>query len=213
MYVRSADNQAEARVAVTADFAVLVVEPNELVGWGLRVVLASQPWVSRCVVVGDAGRALEIATRYDVKVALIAADVRGVSGSQVSATLVRSCTGIRTVLLTRDGLLDTAALRAAGAWGSVGRDWPAKQVVAAVHRVGALGRMLPATAGASAVLSPQQLEVLRLMAAGATNREIALQLALSPHTIKDHAGALFRRLQVRNRTQAVQRGQSLGLLA
>jgi two-component system response regulator DesR len=50
------------------------------------------------------------------------------------------------------------------------------------------------------------------MASGATNREIAGSLFLSPNTVKEHTSGLFRKLEVRNRTEAVQRAQRLGLL-
>ena len=50
------------------------------------------------------------------------------------------------------------------------------------------------------------------MASGATNREIAGSLHLSPHTVKEHTSSLFRKLDVRNRTEAVQRAQRVGLL-
>ena len=49
------------------------------------------------------------------------------------------------------------------------------------------------------------------MASGATNREIAGSLHLSPHTVKEHTSALYRKLEVRNRAEAVQRAQRLGL--
>jgi two-component system response regulator DesR len=49
------------------------------------------------------------------------------------------------------------------------------------------------------------------MAGGATNREIADRLYLSPHTVKDHTSSLYRKLEVRNRTEAVQRAERLGL--
>jgi two-component system response regulator DesR len=55
--------------------------------------------------------------------------------------------------------------------------------------------------------------VLELMASGATNPEIAEQLHLSKHTVKEHTSSVYRKLGVRNRTEAVQRGQRLGLLA
>ena len=48
---------------------------------------------------------------------------------------------------------------------------------------------------------------------GATNREIAAELHLSPHTIKEHTSAVYRKLEVRNRAEAVQRAQRLGLLS
>jgi len=62
-------------------------------------------------------------------------------------------------------------------------------------------------------LSEREREVLGLMAAGSTNPEIAAALHLSPHTIKEHTSALYRKLEVRNRTEAVQKAQRLGLLA
>ncbi len=54
---------------------------------------------------------------------------------------------------------------------------------------------------------------LNLMASGATNPEIAEALHLSKHTVKEHTSAVYRKLEVRNRTEAVQRAQRLGLLA
>ena len=63
----------------------------------------------------------------------------------------------------------------------------------------------------SAPLSPREREVLTLMAAGSTNREIAAQLHLSPHTVKEHTSALYRKLDVRNRAEAVRRAERLGL--
>ena len=62
-------------------------------------------------------------------------------------------------------------------------------------------------------LSSREREVLALIATGATNAEIAGQLFLSPHTVKEHTSALYRKLGVRNRAQAVQRAERIGLTA
>jgi ATP/maltotriose-dependent transcriptional regulator MalT len=62
-------------------------------------------------------------------------------------------------------------------------------------------------------LSDRERTVLELMASGATNPEIAEQLHLSRHTVKEHTSAVYRKLGVRNRTEAVQRAQRLGLVA
>jgi ATP/maltotriose-dependent transcriptional regulator MalT len=56
-------------------------------------------------------------------------------------------------------------------------------------------------------------EVLEAIASGATNREIAGRLYLSPHPVKEHASSLFRKLGVRNRAEAVQMAQRLGLIS
>ena len=53
--------------------------------------------------------------------------------------------------------------------------------------------------------------MLDLIARGATNREIAAALHLSPHTIHEHTSSLYRKLGARNRADAVQRAQRLGL--
>ena len=65
----------------------------------------------------------------------------------------------------------------------------------------------------SAPLSEREREVLTHMASGATNKEIAERLFLSPHTVKEHTSALYRKLGVRNRAEAVQRAERLGLTA
>jgi ATP/maltotriose-dependent transcriptional regulator MalT len=54
--------------------------------------------------------------------------------------------------------------------------------------------------------------VLGLVAVGATNREIAEQLHLSPYTVKEYASTLYRKLEVRNRLEAVKRAEKLGLI-
>ena len=54
---------------------------------------------------------------------------------------------------------------------------------------------------------------LGLLVTGATNREIAAQLHLSPHTVKEHTSSVYRKLEVRNRAEAVQRAERLGLTA
>jgi two-component system response regulator DesR len=61
-------------------------------------------------------------------------------------------------------------------------------------------------------LTERERAVLELMAGGSTNPEIAAELHLSKHTIKEHTSAVYRKLGVRNRTQAVQRAQRLGLV-
>jgi LuxR family maltose regulon positive regulatory protein len=62
-------------------------------------------------------------------------------------------------------------------------------------------------------LSERELEVLQLMALGKTNQEIARQLIVSPGTIKAHTAAIYRKLDVANRTEAAARARQLGILA
>jgi two-component system response regulator DesR len=65
----------------------------------------------------------------------------------------------------------------------------------------------------ASALSAREREVLDLISTGATNREIAARLHLSAYTIKEHTSALYRKLDVRNRAEAVRRAERLGLIA
>ena len=62
------------------------------------------------------------------------------------------------------------------------------------------------------LLSERERQVLHLIAGGATNREIAERLFLSPHTVKDHTSTLYKKVKAKNRADAIQRAQRLGLL-
>jgi LuxR family maltose regulon positive regulatory protein len=73
-------------------------------------------------------------------------------------------------------------------------------------------RASPATAALPEPLSQREREVLKLIAAGLTNREIAETLVISPETVKKHTGAIYSKLGVNNRTEAANRARALGLL-
>ena len=75
--------------------------------------------------------------------------------------------------------------------------------------------LAPLVAGEAALpepLSQREQEVLRLVAAGLTNREIAEQLVISPETVKKHTASIFGKLGVSHRTEAVARARALALL-
>ena len=61
-------------------------------------------------------------------------------------------------------------------------------------------------------VTPRELEILELIAAGLSNREIAERIYVSENTVKTHAGRLFEKLSARRRTQAVQRAKEAGLI-
>ena len=66
---------------------------------------------------------------------------------------------------------------------------------------------------ASLGISERELEVLELLAAGHSNKEIAERLFVSPHTVKTHVGHLYEKLEVTRRTEAVQKARMLGILS
>jgi DNA-binding NarL/FixJ family response regulator len=137
------------------------------------------------------------------------------SGAVLCETLRREVPKTRVLLISGAGWISPQAARAAGASGFVLKDWSANDITMAVRMVGkGMTVFAPRADQQDAVaLSEREREVMSLMATGATNREIAARLHLSPHTVKEHTSALYRKLGVRNRTEAVQRAERLGLSA
>jgi len=207
--VSSADGPAGERLRV------LVVDDHDVVHWGFRLMLGELPWVERCLSARTGDEARDLTRRYAPDVALIDLFLGEESGPDVCERLRTDRPELRVLLISGSGRISVSTARACGASGFVPKDWPAGDIARAVRMI-ALGQALfdlePVTGG-SLVLSAREREVLERVAAGATNREIAAELHLSSHTIKEHASALYRKLEVRNRAEAVQRAQRLGLLA
>ncbi|MFJ2298858.1 response regulator [Oerskovia paurometabola] len=197
---------------------VLVVDDEPLVRAGLRVILDAEPDIE---VVGEAADGVEVpgavtATRPDV----VLLDVRmpQVDGIAATRAIVARDPAPRVLVMTTfehdDHVLD--ALRA-GAHGFLLKRARPQDLAQAV-RVVALGESLlfpdavrrlatahPARGDAlrSARLSEREGEVLRLMATGRSNQEIASELFLGVETVRTHVGNLLGKLGVRDRTQAV----------
>ena len=121
---------------------------------------------------------------------------------------------LNVLLISGAGRISPNAAKAAGASGFISKDWPAADIAGAVRMVG-LGMTVfkPHESPAGPPLSEREREVLEAVASGATNREIAGRLYLSPHTVKEHTSSLYRKLGVRNRAEAVQKAQRLGLIS
>jgi DNA-binding NarL/FixJ family response regulator len=193
---------------------VLVVDDHDVVHWGFRVLLGEQPWVERCLAARTSAEALELTRTFEPHVALVDLFLAGESGAELCDSIRKTSPGTRVLLISGAGRMSPATARAAGASGFVSKDWEAGEIAAAVKMVGLGMTMFPPKAEQPApMLSEREREVLDLIAAGSTNREIADRLYLSPHTVKEHTSALYRKLRARNRAEAVQRAQRLGLLA
>jgi DNA-binding NarL/FixJ family response regulator len=193
---------------------VLVVDDHDVVHWGFRVLLGEQPWVERCLAARTGAEALELARTFEPHVALVDLFLAGESGAELCDLLRQASPHTRVLLISGAGRMSPAAARAAGAAGFVSKDLDAAEIAAAVRMVG-LGMTMfsPKADQPAPMLSEREREVLDLIAAGSTNREIAAALFLSPHTVKEHTSSLYRKLSARNRAEAVQRAQRVGLLA
>ena len=193
---------------------VLVVDDHDVVHWGFRVLLGEQPWVERCLAARTGAEALARLPSFKPHVALVDLFLVGESGADVCDSIRKASPSTRVLLISGAGRMSPAAARAAGASGFVSKDWEAREVVRAVRMVGMGMTMFAPTAEQPApLLTEREHEVLDLIAAGSTNREIADRLFLSPHTVKEHTSVLYRKLRARNRAEAVQRAQRTGLLS
>ncbi|HUO70550.1 MAG TPA: response regulator transcription factor [Solirubrobacteraceae bacterium] len=195
---------------------VLVVDDHDVVHWGFRLMLTQQPWVARCLSAHTGHEAIALATRYRPHVALVDLFIGEESGAEVCEQLRATQPITRVLLFSGAGEISPQAARAAGASGFAYKDWPARRIAEAVRLVGLGKTVFPRQdeqdhRGALG-LSDRERAVLELMAEGSTNPEIADALHLSKHTVKEHTSAVYRKLGVRNRTEAVQRAQRLGLV-
>ncbi len=191
---------------------VLVVDDHEVVHWGFRLMLGEQPWVERCLSARNADEAITLAQRYEPHVALVDLFVGQESGATICERLRELVPPPNVLMISGAGRISPSAARAAGAAGFISKDWPAADIAGAVRMVG-LGMTVfkPHESPGGPPLTEREREVLDLVAGGATNREIAERLYLSPHTVKEHASALYRKLGVKNRAEATRRAERLGL--
>lgn len=204
--------------AATRPLRVLVVDDHDVVHWGFRLMLSELPWVDRCLSARTGAEAVALAKRHSPDVALVDLFVGEESGPEIAERLHVACDDLRILLISGAGRISPAAARACGASGFVPKDWPAADIARAVRMVGLGMSMFDAEAAPEPPqktngLSAREREVLELVSTGATNREIAAELHLSPHTVKEYTSTIYRKLEARNRADAVQRAQRLGLIA
>jgi len=191
---------------------ILVVDDHDVVHWGFRLMLGQMPWVDRCLSARNGAEALAVCRRYEPHVALVDLFLGAESGPEICERLRAEAPAPRVLLMSGAGGISPRAARAAGAAGFISKDWPAPEIAQMVRMVGDGKEVFKEVASREApALTERESEILELIAGGATNREIAQTLYLSPHTVKEHTSTLYRKLGARNRADAVQRAQRLGL--
>jgi DNA-binding NarL/FixJ family response regulator len=210
---------------------VLLVDDQSLFREGLRTLLSTR---NDNEVVGEAADGAQaLASVADTAPAVVLMDLQMpvMDGVQATAALRDRHPDVRVLVLTTfdDEGNVFGALRA-GAAGYLLKDVSVDTLVSAIHAaargecflqstvtgtvVDAVTRMKTEGPAASALvlpLSPREREILPLVSAGASNKEIAERLFLAEGTVKNHVTNILVKLDVRDRTQAALRARSLGL--
>ncbi len=199
----------DGRTGVT----VLVVHDQELLHYGWRLLLSRQDWVSKCLAARTPAEAVEVAAHRQPTVAVLDLDARRHHIADDVASLREAAPNMAVLLVSGNSVIGARAVSAIGAAGVVDRRVTAQDLASAVRAIASGKRLFAVSAPTCAGrLSDREVEVLMHMSGGATNREIASALVVSVETVKRHAANIFRKLGVRNRTQAAQRGRELGLV-
>lgn len=212
-----------------ASIRVLLVDDELLVRTGLRATLSSEPGIEVVGEAGDGAEAVTEARRLRPDVVLMDVRMPRVDGISATRLLAESEVPPAVVVLTtfeNDDYVYDALL--AGARGFLLKRAPVEDLLTAVRHAAesdvllfpAKLRGLVRARSGQAVrsrqlppLSEREADVLRAMARGLSNAEIAAELFVGVETVKTHVGSLLAKLQVRDRTQAVIRAYESGFVA
>jgi two-component system response regulator DevR len=209
---------------------IMIVDDHEIVREGLKTILQDDPDFEVVAESGSAEGIAQLARRTRPDVVLLDARLPGASGAEACRQLLAVDPDIAVLIVStysEDRLVEECVK--AGAKGYVIKDIQQLSLKASIRAVyGGGGAVSPgiaakvlnrlrtqeelASAEPASPLSQTQLEILRLIAAGFSNREIAGRVHLSENTVKSHIQEIFRKLDVGNRVQAALKASKEGWL-
>ncbi|MCC5581820.1 response regulator transcription factor [Microtetraspora sp. AC03309] len=203
---------------------MIIVDDHPVVRDGLRGIFADDDAFEVVGEAADGPEALVVAMRTDPDVVLMDLRMPKMSGAEVIRRLREAMPGVRVLVLTTfDDDADVLPAIEQGATGYLLKDTPRADLRRAVQAAARGETVLsPSVAGVLAhqahrperqtLLSRRELEVLGLIARGATNREIAAKLFITEATVKTHLLHIFAKLKVNDRAAAVAAAYETGLL-
>ncbi len=215
------------------DIRLLVVDDQALIRSGLRMILEAEPGLHVIGEAGDGREAVEQGKRLQPDVVLMDVRMPGMDGIEATRRLLAAglVTEPRVLILTTFDLDDYvyAAIRA-GASGFLLKDAPPDELIHAIRVVAAGEALLAPTVTRRLIeefaarpdpatepegmdeLTDREVEVLRSLAAGFSNAEIAEALFVSEATVKTHISHILTKLDLRDRVQAVVVAYESGLV-
>lgn len=195
---------------------VMLVDDHPVVRAGVRAVVEAHPDLRVVAEAADGAEALRILEAASGPVDVVLMDLQmgeGMDGVTATRAVRERRPDVQVLILTTfDTEADILAAVDAGAAGYLLKDAPSEEIARAVRQAAAgqkalapqvaatlMGRM----AGGADVLSAREIELLELIARGATNKAAAKELFISEATVKTHLVHVFQKLGVDNRTRAV----------
>jgi len=220
---------------MSAAIRVILIDDQELVRTGFRMILDGQPDIEVVGEAGDGLRGVETAERLRPDVAVMDIRMPILDGIAATRRIVRDGRAPETrvlVLTTFDADENVIEALRAGASGFLLKDVTPSDFAAAIRTIAAGEALLAPTVtrrlldrfadrlppineerhAALRELTDRELEVLKLVGRGLSNREIADQLVLAETTVKTHVSHLFDKLELRDRAGAVVLAYEAGLI-
>ena len=212
------------------DIRILLCEDQTLVRDGLRTILELQPGLAVVGEAADGEEAVRRALELRPDIALMDVQMPRRNGVEATALITAARPDTRVIVLTTfdydDYVFDAVK---AGAMGYLLKDVPARELIDTIRRVHAGESFIQPSVASKVLLEfgrrsrtprePQaeelterEREVLALLAAGASNRDIGVKLYLAESTVKNHVSTILGKLHAANRTHAVSLAREQGLL-
>ena len=200
--------------------SVMVVDDHPLIRVGIAAIVNARADMTVVAQAGTGEEALELFRRNKPDVTLMDLRLPGIGGVEAIAAMRTTRPDARFIVVTTyDGDEDIHRALEAGAQGYIIKGMPYQTLVEAIHRVHLGKRFLPppvantlASRMPDSDLSPREKEVLLLLVAGRSNKEIAQTLDITEATVKSHVSTILMRLGVDDRTQAVVTALQRGLV-
>jgi DNA-binding NarL/FixJ family response regulator len=194
-----------------AKIRVLCVDDHAVVRDGVAAIINLQPDMTLAGAVGTGGEALKHFFELRPDVALVDLQLPDMSGFELIKKIKDKSPNARIIVLSSyEGDVDIQRALEAGAQGYVAKGLVRDELLEIIRSVHAGKRRLPAAVAqtlaehvADEQISPRELGVLSLMAAGKRNKEIASELSIAEDTVKMHVRNILSKLQVSDRTEAV----------
>lgn len=202
---------------------VLVADDHAVVRAGIVALLGSEPDIEVVGEAVDGVEAVELAASLTPDLVVMDVRMPRLTGDEATARILAETPGVRVLVLTTyESDASILAAIEAGASGYLLKAAPAEELLAGVRSVAAGEVALSPAIAAQLVarmrqpalptLTPRETEVLRLVAAGLTNKQIGERLHLGEATVKTHLLRTFDKLGVSDRTRAVTLAMERGLL-